>query len=336
MVPRRMKATTGALKGKARAARTMDNNQVSEDVVASPGIRQSCVLCGLRKLAAEYPTSDTGTSILVTCNDCLANIDSDSQQALLKGIETRPKRKRAPSAGNHRVKKAKKTRELPAETTECRVCADTKHRDDFPKPTPKPKLSLYRFPLPKSKVLDIPAGCASHLCIRKTNKAGPICKECIGKSLAGSLSFKSASQVGCPDEKCRKPWDATEYITQYLSTEDFTAFSERLFDSFTKTNKRMFMCKNSSCNGGGIVDMRATANKGFPNMECPECKMRQCFNCQVPWHADETCQEHQLKHKRTKEDEGSLRALAKEGARRCTHCAYAVIKIDGCPNMHCT
>jgi hypothetical protein len=339
MAPRKMKTATGAARGKNRAVTIMRHDQDSKEVVPSPLIRQSCALCGLRKLEAEYPISENGSSILVTCNECLRNVDAGSQQTLLEGIEAtgRSKRKRESTTRRLPVKKAKKTREPPAETAECRVCADIKHRDDFPKPTKKPKSSLNPFSRPvEPKVLDIPASCASHLCIRKANKAGPICKECIGKSLAGSLSYKSANDVGCPDEKCGQAWDTTDYVVHYLSTEDFTTFSDKLFDTYIKTNKRMYLCKNSSCQGGGIVDMYASANKGFPNMECPECKMRQCFNCGVPWHANQTCQEYQLEHqKRSKEEEESLKSLAKEGARRCTHCAYAVIKIDGCPNMHC-
>jgi hypothetical protein len=308
-----------------------------EEVALTSRIRHFCALCGVRKLAADYPASNQGIPILVTCNACLSNVSEHSQKSLLGELEasaTCPKRKRESTGRSRPVKKAKKTREPPPSTAECRICAEVKHRDAFPKPTPNPK----GFSGPPRNVLDIPSDCASHLCVRKANKSGPICKDCIGKSLAGSLSFKPADRLGCPDEKCGLSWGATEYILKYLSTEDFSIYCGKLFNTFVATNKHMHFCVNPECALAGIVDTLVSGNRGFPHMECFECKTRQCANCKSPWHKDQTCQQYQLAHgekARSKEEKDSLKQLVKDGARRCTHCAMAILKIDGCPNMYC-
>jgi hypothetical protein len=343
MTPRKIKKATGASKHQLPTVTSVTSTR-EFNAPATP-IKQSCALCGSRKLVTGYPVSKAkGTPILVTCNQCLDNINEKSRTDLLEAVEIeapRPKRKREFSGRTAIPKRVKTVK--PVQTAECRICSEFKRLNEFPKPTAKPRVPklnkrYWMPPPPKPKVMDVPAECAEHLCARKTNQSGPICKECIGNSLAGSLSYKSADKVGCPDENCGNSWDAIEYVVKYLSAEDFTTYSEKLFKTYIATNKRMYYCINESCGAGALVEPTLSVNKGFPNMECVECKTRQCVNCKSTWHVDQTCQQYQLKNGDKRQSNAEykvMRSLVKQGARRCTHCAYAVIKIDGCPNMFC-
>lgn len=319
--------------------------------VTNKPAKRACALCGLRKLADEYPLAqDRASRILITCSDCLDNIPLADHREVLDTLQTHDrvdlKRKRPARAAGEAVtapsrKKAK--RAPPPTHAECRICTETKALNEFPQPSLKPKappLNPWGSPGPlpvPPKARDIPHDCAAHLCARKTNKSGPICKECITSSLSASMSYKQADQLGCPDENCGKPWDSVQYIIKYLSNEDFTAYGEKLFGTYMATNRKVIYCPNPSCSTGGILDEASTARRGLPQMECSECATRFCANCKVPWHKDQTCQEYQISMlEDDKSDEiKSLKELQKLGARRCPHCAYGVVKIDGCPNMFC-
>lgn len=319
------------------------------DTANTKPTRKSCAVCGTRKLTDQYPLAkDKKSRILVTCNECLINVTGTDKQGVLREAEVNNraflKRKRSIDdedliAPTKKAKKGKEQREPPATTAECRICTDTKDLKDFPKATAAlRKTATYwnRPPPPPTK--DIPASCAAHLCVRKSNKVGPVCKECIGNSLAGSLSYKHAEELGCPHENCGKAWDAIQYISQYLSIEDFTSYSEKLFKTYTATSKTVAYCVNTDCNAVGIVDESLTARRGLPQLECPECKTRFCINCKVAWHKDQTCQEYQLtkpEEDKSPEEIKSLKEMVKLRARRCPHCAYAVVKTDGCGNMIC-
>jgi hypothetical protein len=321
---------------------TVEGEASATTAAPAPATRRTCLVCGSRKLAEAYPVSiDTGNPILVTCSTCLGNLTAGGHREIVAEIGTYrlgSKRKAEETDTDSPPKKRKKaskkhTRAPPPTSAECRFCTEVKDIGDFPIPTKR--VSKTKPWLPHPPAQDIPASCALHLCVRKSNRAGPVCKACIGASLTGSLSYKHAEQIGCPDEKCATPWNSVDYVRKYLSNEDFTAYSEKLFTTFVATNQQMLWC--IKCEEGGLVEARVSANRGFPQMECHKCEARLCANCKSAWHKDQTCQEYQLSRDgaMSKEETVSLKSLAKLGARRCPHCAYGVLKIDGCPNMIC-
>jgi hypothetical protein len=221
----------------------------------------------------------------------------------------------------------------------CRICLEVKTVSEFPK-APNGKLELpnpriLHYQPPRSVPGDVPLSCVNHLTVHRKNKQGPVCKECITKSLSASLDFKPAEKLGCLDEKCDALWDSTDHITRYLSKEEFSRYSELLFQTYVTTSKMLRYCPNKDCCVPAFAD---PMRPGYPQLECFDCKKRHCMNCNVEWHKDMTCQEYRLKNvdeAQSKEEIRSLKWLQKKKARRCPHCSLAVIKDGGCPSMIC-
>jgi IBR domain, a half RING-finger domain len=254
------------------------------------------------------------------------------------------KRKRRREDYPLRANKARKTSTGPTlryqqpKEANCRICLEDKAVSEFPEaPSGKyvQNLNIFHYQAPKLEVADIPMSCVEHLAVNRKNKKGPVCKECITNSLSASLDLKPAEQLGCLDENCNAVWDSTDHITRYLSTADYSRYSELLFQTFVATNKMVKYCINKECGAPAMVD---TTRPGYPQLECYECKVRHCMNCSVEWHTDMTCQEYRLKNvdeAQSKEEIDTLKVLQRQKARRCPHCSLAVIKDGGCPSMTC-
>lgn len=239
---------------------------------------------------------------------------------------------------------AKRARQTPTarclrpKEVECRICLEGKRVKEFPKaPSGRPEPASTHYPRlpPRLAPGEIPLSCVDHLTVSPKNKQGPVCKECITNSLSASLDLKPVELLGCLDEKCNAVWDSTDHVTPYLSKEDTSRYSDLLFQTFMATDKTVKNCLNKDCNTPAVVD---TTRPGYPQLECHECKIRHCMNCDVPWHTDMTCQEYRLKNvdeAQSKDEIATLKILQKAKARRCPHCSLAVIKDGGCPSMIC-
>jgi hypothetical protein len=273
-------------------------------------------------------------------NENLRDLDLDEPLVNPDPIPTPSKTRKRKRRGEDYPLKLKKARKAstgpvvkPTEAN-CRICLEDKARSEFPKAPPKTKYNRY-WPPPRLTPGDVPQSCVTHLTIHGRNKKGPVCKECIGNSLSASLDLKPAEQLGCLDENCNAVWDSTDHVTRYLETGDLTRYSELLLQTFVVTNKMIRHCINKDCGVPALVD---TTRPGYPQLECYECKARQCMNCEVAWHTDMTCQEYRLNNvdeARSKEEITTLKVLQKQKARRCPHCSLAVIKDGGCPSMIC-
>jgi hypothetical protein len=272
--------------------------------------------------------------------DELEEAQDDELEPSSKKPAPNKKRKRSREDYPLRRKKARKVaapRQPARVSVTCRICYEDKAAAEFPKAPPKVRFirNLPPWMQPRPKPGDVPATCVTHLTIHKQNKEGPVCKGCITASLSASLDLKSAELLGCLDEDCNEVWDATDHVGRYLSTEDFTRFSDSLFQTYVATNKQIKYCINNECGVGSLIEVN---RPGYPQMECFHCKKRACLNCNVEWHRDQTCQEYRLKNvaeAQSKEEIQALKALQKQKARRCPHCSLAVVKDGGCPSMQC-
>jgi hypothetical protein len=157
--------------------------------------------------------------------------------------------------------------------------------------------------------------------------------------------LKGPENLRCLDEHCDQVYDTTDYVIKYLSTEEFTAFSEKLFDTWTKVNKHLKQCINPEC---GQTVLCETNTAGYPHVsvmrswfrrsksdsiqvQCIHCKVHTCVSCEAEWHQGQSCSEYRwanVADAKSKEEIKALKNLQKQGAKRCPHCALAVIK-DG-------
>jgi IBR domain, a half RING-finger domain len=317
----------------------------------TPQTLRNCPVCRHRKPTDAYPLAQPGLNNIriASCSDCFEllsdlakthirrhTIDRHHESlttinALATRKRTRNKatsdgithdaavpsrllgrRKRRKLSPWSKVKKHKREPVRIPEQATCRICVEDKPASEF-----------------ATSRSDLPSKCYKHLNLLSSN--GAVCKACISASLASALDLKGADRAGCLD--CDHVWDAV-YVQRYLSHDGFSKYAEQMFHTFIATHKDIVYCPVPSCLGGGIIDM---LRPGYPQLECSECKARICGVCKVRWHAGSTCQEWREQHGLADDaEEGKLlNKLARQDARRCSHCQLAVLKDGGCDNMYC-
>lgn len=201
-----------------------------------------------------------------------------------------------------------------ADTICCRICCDEK--------------PSHAFVFNKN---DLPPACYAHLGIGTKGTAEPTCKACILAHLVASIELKGPERLGCLHEDCGAVWDHT-ILSKFFTKEAHAQLNDALLKTFIATHPAFVHCPQKDCQSGGIVDK---GRSGYPQLECHDCKQRFCALCVIPWHADMTCSTFRAKHGLDKEDRETTAILAGQNARRCPHCQFVIIKMDGCDNMYC-
>ncbi|KIW07694.1 uncharacterized protein PV09_01632 [Verruconis gallopava] len=305
----------------------------------------------------DFPLDDeSGNRVLITCTECIGNELRGVRHERTRRAEGEdvveplppdpPRKRRRVPREDHpwRRKKARtaikpqaQQQRLRKTSATCRICIEEKPLSDFPNPGPTVQRAIKRGILWHTIPLgDVPPRCVDHLTVNRNNKSGPVCRECIGASLLASIDLKGADRVGCPDENCDQLFDPIHYVAKYLSSSDFNAYSEKLFDTWRKVNKMLQECINPDCRATVLIESNTP---GYPHVQCVYCKMHICVSCRVEWHRGQTCVEYRWEHvddAKSKAEIQALKNLQKQGARRCPHCSLAVIKDGGCPSMWCT
>ncbi|KAF2642062.1 hypothetical protein P280DRAFT_449492 [Massarina eburnea CBS 473.64] len=213
----------------------------------------------------------------------------------------------------------------------CRICIEEKPVDAF-----VPWVPLSNF---KMDPVEIPLGCMSHLARSPRQKImkDPVCKACIGQSIAARYTLAGARQVnnGCLEPGCQEYWDWDFIMTYFPPGEAWTGYTNDLSRDWVVKNT--VTCPNPQCGAQGQPDYSAS---GFPQVQClsPTCKLRFCVNCNVPWHTEITCADVQARNIHASMldlDRKVLAKLQKAGARRCPNCNIIIEKDGGCSSMFC-
>ncbi|KAF2397347.1 hypothetical protein EJ06DRAFT_584309 [Trichodelitschia bisporula] len=312
-----------------------------------------CVVCHSRKPADEFPRGLNGnTHITITCHTCLGQVSNTREllSELGRSMRTRPMTRTSTAAvdgDSERAQRAhKRKREdfplappkkrkpsvpLPTYAT-CLVCDEEKEASAFP------SRRIQRGWYMKSDIAkggDCPNSCMNHLGFTRSTfrwRTAPTCKACITMWLTASLD-SGAVNLSCPDERCRQKW-APEIVQIYLDQRSFDFYCDDAFTTWVAEQRDMVHCPK--CNE---LQISGVERAGYPHMECASCHERLCVICKVPWHKDMTCQDWYLAHAsdaQKEEEKELIKSLVAEGARRCPHCALAVVKDGGCPSMRCT
>lgn len=341
--------TPASRKTRASPVDTVMSGQVDNSNVIQ---RSRCAVCNARKAYQDFPMNTNGNErLLVTCTDCAVNALPDRRRNRLQGIVSEATANSAPPSSLRKRKRGvredyplqrkkaraastlKVARQLRPRVATCRICIEEKSLDAFIKNPPKLKAGVPWWRAPPG---DVPIQCVDHLAINKKNKAGPICRACISSTLLASIELRGAERLGCPSEGCRTIWDATDFVSKYLTIEEFSTYSEILFDTWTKVNRQLKQCINPACGQRALIE---TNTAGFPHVQCVHCQMHMCVSCEVEWHTGQTCSEYRwanVDDAQSTEELQALKNLQKQGARRCPHCSLAVVKDGGCPSMWCT
>jgi hypothetical protein len=173
--------------------------------------------------------------------------------------------------------KPRRAREPTPSIATCRICIEEKPIEDFIKAPAKIKAGTPWWNIP---IGDVPLRCADHLVVSKKNKAGPICRTCIGATLVASIDIKGPEGLGCPDETCNMVWDSTDYVSKYLTADEYNAYSDKLFDTWKKVNKQLKQCVNPECRKLALIEQNTA---GYPHVRCVHCEKNMCVSCQVEW-----------------------------------------------------
>jgi hypothetical protein len=106
---------------------------------------------------------------------------------------------------------------------------------------------------------------------------------------------------------------------------------EKATMDFLRSMPDFVPCPSSTCKDGAFM---ADGNL----FTCQTCKFRYCFDCNVPFHEGERCQEFL---DRTKEDRRKTLEIAqsletlKSTTKACPKCKSPIEKNNGCDHMSC-
>lgn len=95
------------------------------------------------------------------------------------------------------------------------------------------------------------------------------------------LSFK-VKRIGCPTDKCGSEWEET-YVEQFLEGNYLERYIKLKKLAIVNTDPSLRWCIRPGC----VRYNKGDASK--PRIRC-DCGMEMCFNCNLQWHPNRTCQ----------------------------------------------
>jgi hypothetical protein len=254
---------------------------------------------------------------------------------------TKPKpksrRRRADPWGSKRNKRKvnpnPKPRAPPRTHFTCRICVEEQKTDQFPTWIP-PRRQRWM-----SGGSDVPMDCIAHLGRNPSRrKIDPVCKGCIGNTMAARLDTLGARQVGvgCLEPGCNVPWH-WDFIMKYMPHgAPLEKFNVEMFEVWKQeVTPNLVTCISPNCGAVGLPDM---SSPGYPQISCGSCAVRFCAQCLVPWHVDITCAERAAKHvdeKMSDPEKDTLKLMQTKDAKRCPNCQLVIEKDGGCNSMFC-
>jgi hypothetical protein len=212
----------------------------------------------------------------------------------------------------------------------CRICIEEQPTGQFVTWAP-PKRGRY------AQVHDVPFNCISHLAQNpRKRKVDPVCKTCIGNTMAARLDTLGARKVGdgCLEPGCEEQWNHM-FIMRYMPTgAPLEKYDIEMLEVWKETaDPKPLTCLSPTCEAVGLPDQTAA---GYPQVACNECSFRSCAQCQVPWHKDVTCAEYAAKHvdeKMSGPEKDTLALMQSKDGKRCPNCQLVIEKDGGCDSM---
>lgn len=158
------------------------------------------------------------------------------------------------------------------------------------------------------------------------------CQECLVKYIREELNSKGDSlSVVCPFPSCKQKLDHSDVQSLCVTPKNkevFARYDKLLLVQMLSKMPEFRWCKQQSCGSGQLHD----SGDAQPIIRCFSCKAKNCFTCDLPWHAEISCADFQL----SLADESSANAaLLQRTTKRCPICNNAIEKNDGCNHMTC-
>jgi hypothetical protein len=284
----------------------------------------------------RFPTNRPRRTLPTSTTRVLRSQTNAAQATPTKVTKPKPKARRRrldPWAPKRKVNPNPNPKPRPPPRTHftCRICIEEYTADQFPK--------WFSFKRGIRESLEVPSDCMAHLARNpRRRKTDPVCKGCIGNTMAARLDTLGARQVGvgCVEPGCETPW-TWELIMRYMpGGAAMEKFNMDMFEVWKQeSTPNMVTCISPGCGAVGLPDMSAP---GYPQIACGSCALRQCAECLVPWHADLTCTERKAQHvneKMSAPEKETLELMQAKDAKRCPNCQLVIEKDGGCNSMLC-
>lgn len=151
------------------------------------------------------------------------------------------------------------------------------------------------------------------------------CKRCWHQWLASQVDSKSYDQISCA--QCTTILGQNE-IRLLATPAVYEKYLDAEFKATMSADLNFRWCIASGCTSGQI-------HSEGDIFRCVSCGHKACVNCNVAWHAGETCEAFQSRLRmQPNEEEESAKAL-KKYSKICPGCNRKVQKNGGCDHIHC-
>lgn len=173
---------------------------------------------------------------------------------------------------------------------------------------------------------------------RPTKACVPACDSVCSSCMAQWLSVKITEdtlhpQVNCP--MCQNPIEDDD-VPQFVSSDvasKYTHFRLLAATRFLQKDPQWFRCLSPTCVSGQIHE----ESNESTIFTCQSCGFYSCYECCVPWHPDESCENVQERLSKQSPKSKQSEALMEKSSKMCpnSECKTRVTKISGCNHMHC-
>ncbi|XP_069956441.1 uncharacterized protein [Cherax quadricarinatus] len=157
----------------------------------------------------------------------------------------------------------------------------------------------------------------------------PYCRECITLQMDTAITNKDFPLV-CGKEGCVSKFVWRDFVN--LSRQGHITLA-KLVNSSLSTYVSQHKDEFHYCTTPDCVTVYRVREDGIPFM-CPECNVKVCTTCHVPYHDGLSC----AMYKSASKADGSLGAWLmqdKNSRKICPNCTTPIEKIEGCNKMHC-
>ncbi|KAI4836058.1 RCC1/BLIP-II protein, partial [Aureobasidium sp. EXF-8845] len=152
------------------------------------------------------------------------------------------------------------------------------------------------------------------------------CKKCFNRYIVGHIDSGHA-RITCVECSERLRYKDIQAI---VSKTSLKKYDKVLTKAFVEDDVDFHYCMSAKCKSGQIH----IGGEDTPMFTCHACEHMHCIQCDIPWHAGETCDEYQARHD---EEVVATGVVIRGTSRACPGgCGARIERNGGCPHMQCT
>eukprot|EP01006_Ploeotia_vitrea_P024618 TRINITY_DN57445_c0_g1_i1.p1 TRINITY_DN57445_c0_g1~~TRINITY_DN57445_c0_g1_i1.p1 ORF type:complete len:607 (+),score=257.86 TRINITY_DN57445_c0_g1_i1:45-1865(+) len=156
-----------------------------------------------------------------------------------------------------------------------------------------------------------------------------LCSACMTHYVTDKINDGRVVDMACPDPDCDRLIGISE-VRRFVDGKTLEKYESFLLDGYLKSDPNARWCLRPGCETAMI------GSKDHPMLVCPQCQYTFCFNCEVEWHADSTCEQYQQWKVDNAQGADKYADWAKKNTKPCPKCNVRIEKNGGCNHMKCT